>query len=255
MESVMPADEKIMDIVSERNSALVLENTVIVSAINPYQLIRHLTAPITLSDSIKTTAMVDSGAIGNFIHLRFVEEHNLVTQNRSPLTVNDVNGRLLSRVDQQVEIRMTVGNHAETLMFDIALLGGHNIVLRLPWLQQHDPLLHWSSGKVTFISEYCKKYCLAQPTSTFLNQRPLFRPPAITEDPELDSISAEEVALFAIDIPKHLEPLKEIIPEEYWDYLDVFDGERAATTLPEIRGPNIDFAIELDPMKPLPKPS
>ena len=75
------------------------ENTLVVSAITPYQLVRHLMAPITLVDSIKTTAMVDSGAMGNFIHLRFIEEHQLVTIERNPLTVNDVNGRLLLCVD------------------------------------------------------------------------------------------------------------------------------------------------------------
>ena len=68
------------------------ENTIVVSAITPYQLVRLLTALITLSDSIKTTAMVDSGAIGNFIHPRFVSEHGLATRECTPLVVNDVNG-------------------------------------------------------------------------------------------------------------------------------------------------------------------
>jgi len=43
--------------------------------------------------------MVDSGAMGNFIHPRIIEEHNLVTRDWIPLTINDVNGQLLSRVD------------------------------------------------------------------------------------------------------------------------------------------------------------
>ncbi len=59
--------------------------------------------------------------------------------------------------------------------------------------------------------------------------------------------------LFAIDIPDHLIPLKEVIPEEYWDFLHVFDGEKAASTLPEVCGPHINFAIKLDLTKPLPK--
>ena len=134
---------------------------------------------------------------------------------------------------------MAVGNHSKTLTFNVALLGGHNIVLGLPWLQQHNPQLYWSSGKVMFSSDYCEKHCLAQPASTFLNQQPLLRPVPTdgeTTSAELDPIPVEEVELFAIDIPKHLTHLKEIIPEEYWDYLDVFDGEKAATTLPEIQG-------------------
>ena len=80
MEPVVPADIEV-DIVSECSLDLSIENTVVVSAITPYRLVRHLTTPITLADSIKTTAMVDSGAMGNFIHLRFVDEHQLVTVN------------------------------------------------------------------------------------------------------------------------------------------------------------------------------
>jgi len=74
MEPVAPVDLEV-DIVSECNSDLSVENMIVVSAITLYRLVRHLTAPITLADSIKTTAMVDSGAMGNFIHLRFIDEH------------------------------------------------------------------------------------------------------------------------------------------------------------------------------------
>jgi len=82
----------VSDSASFCNSDLSSENTVLVSAVTPYQLVRHLTALITLADTIKTTAMVDSGAMGNFIHPRFVEQHALVTKSQNPLTVNDVNG-------------------------------------------------------------------------------------------------------------------------------------------------------------------
>jgi hypothetical protein len=78
---------------------VVPQNTAIVSAITPYHLVRLLTAPITLADSIKMTAMVDSGTMGNFIHPRFIELHELVTKPHEPLVVNDMNGRLLSHVN------------------------------------------------------------------------------------------------------------------------------------------------------------
>jgi hypothetical protein len=164
----VPADKKIWNRASLTN--VVPQNTAIVSAITPYHLVRLLTTPITLVDSIKTTAMVDSGAMGNFIHPRFIELHELVTKPHEPLVVNDVNGRLLSRMDRQAEIRMTIGGHSEMLTFDVAPLGKHNIVLGLPWLQQHDPIVQWSSGKLTFALDYCERHCLEIPASTFLNQ-------------------------------------------------------------------------------------
>jgi len=250
-------DFNVLDSASECSSELSSENTVLVLAVTPYQLVRHLTALITLADMIKMTAMVDSGAMGNFIHPRFVELHKLVTKSRNPLTVNDVNGHLLSRVDRQVEIRMAVGNHSETLTFDVAPLGGHNIVLGLPWLQQHDLQIHWSSGKVTFALDYCEKHCLAQPASTFFSQRLLIRTSETVNNnsnAELDPLTAKEIELYAIDIPECLQSIATDIPEYYHDYMDRFDGEKAATTLPNFR-PDSDFTIDLDPSKLLPKPS
>jgi hypothetical protein len=233
---------------------VVPQNTVIVSVITPYQLVRLLTTLITLADSIKTTAMVDSGAMGNFIHPRFIELHELVTKTHKPLIVNDMNSRLLSRVDRQAEIRMTIGGHSEMLTFDVAPLGKHNIALGLPWLQQHDPIVHWSSGKLTFASDYCEQQCLAVPTSTFLNQQPIMLVMPL-DDLDMELLLIEGAGLSTIDIPEHLTELTEMILEAYWDRMGVFDGQKAATTLPELRGPDVDFAIELDPTKPLPKPS
>ena len=73
MEPVVPADNIKLD----RTVTCIYdsENVPVMSVITPYQLIRHLTVPIILADSIKSTAMVDSGAMGNFIHPRFIEEH------------------------------------------------------------------------------------------------------------------------------------------------------------------------------------
>ena len=150
---------------------------------------------------------------------------------------------------------MGFGNHAETLTFDIAPLGGHNIVLGLLWLQQHNPQIHWSTGKVTFVSDYCKHHCLAQPASVFLNQQPFTQSSGtIEETPELDALAKEEIDLFAIGVSEWLEHLEEV-EEEYHNYIDRFDAEKAMTTLPELRGPDINFAIDLDPTKLLPKPS
>jgi hypothetical protein len=140
MEPVAPTDLNVTDFAIKCNLDLPADNMV-VSAIAPYQLVRHLTALIILANSLKMTAMVDSGAMGNFIHLRFIREHNLVTKEQTLLTINDVNDCLLLCVDQQVEVQMEVRHHSKTLTFDVAPLGGHNIILGLPWLQQHNPQL------------------------------------------------------------------------------------------------------------------
>jgi len=170
MEPVAPADDKRVDSTSNCDSDLPIDNRVMLSAITPYQIVRHLTAPVTLAESIKMTAMVNLGAMGNFIHLRFVKEHNLVTKSRMPFPVVDVNGCLLTHANQQVKTQMAIRNHSEILTFDVVPLGVHNLILGLLWLQQHDPQLHWASGKITFASDYCEARCLALPASMILNQ-------------------------------------------------------------------------------------
>ena len=140
----------------------------------------------------------------------------------------------------------------ETLTFDVAPLGGHNIILGLPWLQQHDLLIHWSSGKVTFTSDYCEGHCLARPTSTFLKQRPLIQSSeTIREapDPEADAMSAEEIDIYAINIPSTLIPMEGEMPEHYQTEVECFNGEKVVTTLPNSCESN-DFGIDLDPAKP-----
>ena len=150
-----------------------------------------------------------------------------------------------------------IGNHSETLTFDIALLGGHNIILGLPWLQQHDLLIHWSTGKVTFASNYCKGHCLAQPTSMFLKQCPLIRlSETIGEvpNPEADMMSTEEIDIYTIDSPSTLVPMEGQMPDHYLKEVDRFDGEKAVTTLPDLHDSD-DFGIDLNPAKPFPRPS
>ena len=233
---------------------VVPENTIVVSAITLYQLARLLTVPITLSDSIKMTTR----AMGNFIHPRFISEHGLVTREHTPLVVNNVNGRLLLCMDQQVEIRMVLGSHLEMLTFDVAPLGKHNIILGLPWLQQHNLTIHWSSGKITFVSDYCEEHCLTQPASTFLNQRPIVPMVSVKSKASeivVEPLSEEEVDIFVVEIPEHLELVAETILDPYHVEINVFDGQKAVTVLPPLHGPDVDFAIELDKSKPLPKPS
>ena len=151
-----------------------------------------------------------------------------------------------------------VGNHSETLTFDVAPLGKHNVVLRLPWLQWHNPTIQWMSGKITFTSNYCEEHCLAQPASTFLNQRPIA--PWVTVESKVselvvEPLSEQEIDLFAVEILEHLESVAEQIPTPYHIKINVFDGQKAVNMLPLLCSPDVDFVIKLDKTKPLPKPS
>jgi hypothetical protein len=56
-----------------------------------YELAKHMNVPVIINREERTQALLDSGAMGNFIHPRYVQERSLITMKRVPLTVNDVN--------------------------------------------------------------------------------------------------------------------------------------------------------------------
>ena len=151
-----------------------------------------------------------------------------------------------------------VGNHSETLTFDIVPLGKHNIVLGLLWLQRHNLTIHWMSGKVTFTSDYCKEHCLAQPAGTFLNQCPIVSWVAVENEVlelAVKPLSEQEIDLFTVEILEHLESVAKHIPKRYHIKINVFDRQKAVNSLLPLCSPDVDFAIELDETKPLLKPS
>jgi hypothetical protein len=69
-------------------------------------------------------------------------------------------------------------------------------------------------------------------------------------------MTSELVAIYAIEFMPTAtqEKLCSMVPSKYQNYLDVFDPEAQMKQLP-ISCPAYDFAIELDPMKPLLKPA
>ena len=124
--------------------------------------------------------------------------------------------------------------------------------------QWHNLTIHWTSGKVTFTSDYCEEHCLAQPASTFLNQCLIVSWVTIENEVSelvVEPLSEQEIDLFVVEIPEHLESIAEHIPELYHVKINVFNGQKAVNALPPLCGLDVDFVIELDKMKPLPKPS
>lgn len=64
------------------------------------------------------------------------------------------------------------------------------IVLGLPWLQRHNPIIEWISGEATFSSDFCKTHCL-----------PPVLAASVQADPDPPDISS---------VPQHYHDLKEV---------------------------------------------
>lgn len=220
----------------ETNEPVDMSYATINASVTPYALTKHLSIPIYLNKAERSCkALLDSGAMGNFIHEQLVEELGLVRTPWNPLPLLDVKGIKIGELAFQANVLMRVGAHEEKITLDIAPIGNHKLILGLPWLQAHNPTIDWSTGHTQFNSQHCNDHCLPQPHDTFAQQEPILfnqsteinqndinseSSDATTMEPDLVNIYAIDLMLTATE-----EELRGIIPPEYHDFLDVFDPE------------------------------
>ncbi|KAL0161744.1 hypothetical protein M9458_045469, partial [Cirrhinus mrigala] len=125
------------------------------------------------SRTIHTTALIDSGAAGNFISIEFAHQQNIILNScKSSLSVEALDGRPLGegRVHSLTEeMRMEIrALHRELIQFYAIHTPHHTVILGLPWLRKHDPHISWREGELLQWSSNCQKDCLpaVQPTLT-----------------------------------------------------------------------------------------
>ncbi len=169
--------------------------------------------------SVSCSALIDSGAEGNFIDERWAREHDIpLVDLEDTTTVFALDGRVLFTVHRvTILVSLTVsGNHQETISFYIFQSPFTLIVLGHPWLTQHFPLINWDKGIILSWKLACHINCL------------------VSAVPAVSSVS-----LFQ-DEPGDLSG----VPEEYLDLRAVFSHSRA-TSLPPHRP--YDCSIDLLP--------
>ncbi|KAI2663045.1 Transposon Tf2-6 polyprotein [Labeo rohita] len=176
--------------------------------------------PVLLSSndtSIQTTALIDSGAAGNFIDKDFVEANRLpIVSCAFPVAVAALDGRPLGtgRVDhttKDLTLRLEP-NHQESIRFFIITSPQSPLILGYPWLNRHEPTISWTEGRITHWSPHCHQHCIS---------------PAPPKSPRSASPSPCST-----------------IPPEYHDLLEAFSITRATELPPHRPG---DCAIELIP--------
>lgn len=173
--------------------------------------------------TLPLTALIDSGAEGNFLDRDFAHEAGLEVESlTTPLVATTLDGKLLSKVTHRT-VPLTLllsGNHKEQISFNLISAPQSPIILGYPWLQLHNPHFDWVGGKILSWSSHCHSVCLQSALPPAGSHQPQ------TEPPDLSNV-----------------------PEVYHDMLEVFSKEQALS-LPPHRP--YDCAIDLLPGAPLP---
>ena len=65
-----------------------------------------------------------------------------------PLVLNTLSGSELARITHQTDALslLLAGNHREQIAFHVTLSSHAPLVLGLPWLQKHNPVIDWAAA-------------------------------------------------------------------------------------------------------------
>ena len=106
--------------------------------------------------SVRTAAMIDSGATALFISRRFIHKHNVFLHTlprEIPLYNIDGSKNTAGSITHFVRLRLSMGDYVEWLEFLVTDLGPEDVVLGLPWLRSVNPDIDWQGGTMEIGTE------------------------------------------------------------------------------------------------------
>jgi hypothetical protein len=105
------------------------------------------------------SALVDSGATSSFIDQTFVAQHNIPMVKKSTLVpIEVIDGRTIASgaiTHETTPLELCIDKHTEKIVFNIISTPHHPIILGLPWLEAHNPIIDWRSRTLTFSAQRC----------------------------------------------------------------------------------------------------
>jgi len=116
---------------------------------------------------------------------------------------------------------MRIGGHFEKIQFDVTKIGNHDIILGLPWMEQHNPNINWGTKQLQF--DNCTDCFQAFKGAVSLR--------------EVSATSEERLGYQETD------PLMKDIPSAYDKFGALFREERGLEALPKHQ--DYDHRIEL----------
>lgn len=107
--------------------------------------------------------MIDSGATNSFINTRFLASTAIRKRLKDiPQEIQVIDGRPIASgqvTHHTGPLELEINGHYETLALDITTLGDYPVIIGLPWLARHNPLINWTQQTLVFNSGYCKRNC------------------------------------------------------------------------------------------------
>ena len=119
----------------------------------------HIMVKVQLQGKRKTVtmnAMIDSGATEDLIDSEVCKNHGIkMIKAKNPREIYLADGKpsTMGPVTHLTEVPMDISNYRELATFQVANLQHPEVILRMPWLREHNPAIDWKEKKITFKSE------------------------------------------------------------------------------------------------------
>ncbi|KAK3569717.1 hypothetical protein QTP86_003565 [Hemibagrus guttatus] len=190
----------------------------------------------TARTSVTVVTLLDSGSAANFISGTLCRQLGLRTKaTATPYQIRCITGKPISRRrihHSAGPVLFQVGLlHVEETTFLVLEESTADIILGRPWLEQHNPILSWSTGEVLKWGDTCFPGCFPHLPAPH-SPTPISLPVQAT----------------SIESPLVSQPLR--IPTCYAPFSDVFCPKRASKLPPHRPW---DCAIDLLPGEPVPR--
>lgn len=177
----------------------------VISTINPSKNSILLPSKIIVSNNAHSCiSLVDSGCTGEaFMDFSFaVRTRAKLERLPRPRPLYLANGVLSAWIEYRTRATLQVGDHEEELTFLITSLARqHPVILGLPWLRKHDPIINWRELTLQFRTNRCDRAAgiragepvgggrerdIAMPKGTPSGVRAATQSPTNSEDPGLE---------------------------------------------------------------------
>ena len=166
------------------------------------------------------SALIDSGAAGNFISATTAAWKGIRMRNKkAPYSMILADGAAPGGWDgrvtrETVALHMTMQGHQEWIVFDVIPMGSNSIILGLPWMKYHNPKIDWVTEEIVFDNCQC-----GGRASTIPAKRGHRVISAITKEPEHQT---EDLG----------SSLKQI-PVQYQEFAELFKEAKGQEALPK----------------------
>jgi transposase InsO family protein len=195
-------------------------------------------------------ALLDSGSSANFISGDAALRAGLKPYlKEEPYPLHVANGERMpneSIIKHEAMTKLDIQGHQEKICLDIFGLAAHDVILGLPWLQEHNPQIDWITRTLSL------KNCASTHSS-----KPAQRQCSLADEKTINNIASKPTRIYkrsppcaegAIPDTRVLEKrATPVIPREYEEFRKLFEEELGPAALPKHQP--WDHEIKLEPGK------